>query len=95
VAAGESLFEEEKTTVMHVELPVLSGHVQVANDMLESQGHSLKTGNNTTINLELDDRAETEPLFRKPSKGGSDPFGRQDMRWGAHWGSCADRFEVR
>jgi PhnB protein len=80
---------------MHVELPILGGHVLMGTDMLESQGHQLRTGNNMTINLELDDREETERLFSELSKGGSDLFGLQDMPWGAYWGTCADRFGVR
>ena len=48
-----------------------------------------------TLNLELEDRAETERLFGLLSEGGSDLFGLQDMPWGAYWGTCADRFGVR
>jgi len=90
-----SLSEEEKNLVMHVELPILGGHVLMATDMLESQGHQLRSGNNMTINLELEDRAETERLFRELSEGGRDLFDLQDMPWGAYWGTCADRFGVR
>ena len=90
-----TLPEGEKNLVMHAELPILAGHVLMATDMLESQGHRLKTGNNVTINLELEDRAETERLFRLLSDGGTDLFGLQDMPWGAYWGTCADRFGVR
>jgi PhnB protein len=92
---GASLSDEEKNMVMHVELPILGGHVLMATDMLESRGHALRTGNNMTINLELEDRAETERLFAELSEGGSDLFGLQDMPWGAYWGTCADRFGVR
>ena len=42
--------------VMHVELPILGGHVIMATDMLASMGHELRVGNNTTINLEPDTR---------------------------------------
>jgi PhnB protein len=87
--------EAEKDLVMHVELPILGGHVLMGTDMLESQGHRLRTGNNVTINLELEDREETERLFRELSEGGSDLFGLQDMPWGAYWGTCADRYGVR
>jgi PhnB protein len=89
------LTEAEQQMVMHVELPILGGHVLMATDLLESQGHQLRTGNNMTINLELDDRAEAERLFGLLSEGGSDLFGLQDMPWGAYWGTCADRFGVR
>jgi PhnB protein len=89
------LSEEEKSMVMHIELPILGGHMIMATDMLASMGHELRYGNNVTINLELDDRQETERLFGELSKDGSDQFGLQDMPWGAYWGTCADRFGVR
>jgi PhnB protein len=85
----------EQQLIMHIELPILGGHVLMATDMLESAGHQLRTGNNMTINLELDDRQETERLFGLLSEGGTDAFGLQDMPWGAYWGTCADRFGVR
>jgi PhnB protein len=90
-----ALSDNEKNLVMHVELPILGGHVLMATDMLESQGHQLRTGNNVTINLELEDRKETERLFGLLSEGGTDLFGLLDMPWGAYWGTCADRFGVR
>jgi PhnB protein len=90
-----ALSDDEKQMVMHIELPILGGHVLMATDMLASQGHALRYGNNVTLNLELDDRAETERLFAALSDGGSDLFGLQDMPWGAYWGTCADRFGVR
>ncbi len=89
------LSDEEKNLIMHIELPILGGHVLMATDLLESQGHQLRVGNNMTINLELEERAETDRLFRLLSDGGSDLFGLQDMPWGAYWGTCADRFGVR
>jgi PhnB protein len=90
-----ALSAEEKDLVMHAELPILAGHVLMGTDMLESQGHQLRVGNNITINLELEDRPETERLFGRLSDKGSDVFGLQDMPWGAYWGTCADRFGVR
>ena len=92
---GPVLSDEEKKLVMHIELPILGGHVLMATDMLASMGHELRLGNNMTINLELEDRSETERLFAALSEGGSDHFGLQDMPWGAYWGTCADRFGVR
>jgi len=87
--------ESEGNLVMHAELPILGGHVLMGTDMLESQGHQLRTGNNMTLNLELEDRAEAERIFGELSEGGSDCFGLLDMPWGAYWGTCADRFGVR
>ena len=92
---GPPLTEAEKNLVMHVELPILAGHVLMATDMVESMGHHLVVGNNTTINLSPDTRAETERLYQLLSEGGTDASPLQDMFWGAYWGTCLDRFGIR
>ena len=38
------LSEAEKEMVMHVELPILAGHVIMGTDMLESLGHERRRG---------------------------------------------------
>lgn len=47
-----ALPEKEQNAVMHMSLPILAGIVLQGTDMLESMGHQLKIGNNTTICLE-------------------------------------------
>ncbi|MBA3827332.1 MAG: VOC family protein [Taibaiella sp.] len=89
------LHENELNKVMHVSLPILGGTQIMGTDMLESMGHKLKIGNNTTINLEPDSREETDRLFKGLSEGGSDMMPMQDMFWGAYWGVCLDRFGIR
>jgi PhnB protein len=85
----------EQHMVMHIELPILAGHVLMGTDMLESMGHERRLGNSVTIDLELEDRGETERLFGLLSDGGSDVFGLTDMPWSAYWGTCADRYGIR
>ena len=63
--------------------------------MLESMGHALQLGNNVTIALEPDTRAENERLFAALSDGGADCSGLQDMFWGSYWGTCLDRYGIR
>lgn len=92
---GPTLSEAERQMVMHAELPILAGHVIMATDLLDSMGHQLKIGNNTTINLEPDSREETQRLFDLLSEGSSDVAPLADMFWGATWGTCLDRFGVR
>lgn len=87
--------EKEKNTIMHIALPLPGGTIMQATDMLESMGHKLKVGNNTTICLEPDSREETERLFNALSGGGSDIMPLQDMFWGAYWGCCLDKFGIR
>jgi PhnB protein len=87
--------ENELNNVMHVCLPILGGTQIMGTDMLESMGHKLTIGNNITINLEPDTRAETEKLFKQLSDGGSDVMPLQDQFWGAYWGCCLDKFGIR
>ncbi|MEO7523667.1 MAG: VOC family protein [Ferruginibacter sp.] len=87
--------ENELNKVMHVCLPILGGTQIMGTDMLESMGHKLVVGNNTTINLEPDTRDETERLFKNLSDGGSGISPLQDQFWGAYWGCCLDKFGIR
>ncbi len=90
-----ALSEAEKNAVMHVSLPILGGHVLMGTDMLESMGHKLILGNNVSINLEPDTRAETERLFQRLAEGGSIEMPLQDMFWGDYFGSLSDKFGIR
>ena len=92
---GPTLTDSEKQMVMHVELPILGGHVIMATDMVASMGQELRIGNNTTINLEPDSREETQRLYDALSVGATDCAPLADMFWGATWGTCLDRFGVR
>lgn len=92
---GPTLSDAEKKMVMHVELPILAGHVIMASDMLESMNHDLRIGNNTTINLEPGSLEETHRIYDALSEGSSECAPLAEMFWGATWGTCLDRFSVR
>ena len=89
------LSEAEQRMVMHVELPILGGHVLMGTDMIESMGHQLRIGNNTTIMLEPDTRDEADRIYAALADGGTDASGMTEMFWGAYWGVCLDRFGIR
>lgn len=85
---------EDKNKVMHIALPILGGTQIMGTDMLESMGHQLKIGNNTTINLEPDTKEEADRLYKGLSEGGTDCVAPHDEPWG-YWGVCLDRFGIR
>jgi len=89
------LSERDKAAVMHIELPILGGHVLMGTDALESMGHSLTVGTNVHLNLEPDSREEAERLFNALADGGTVTSPLQDMFWGAYFGSLTDRFGTR
>ena len=62
--------ETDKNLVMHIELPILAGHVLMGTDAPESMGFTMNFGNNMHINLEPDTRAETKKIFDLLAGGG-------------------------
>ncbi len=87
--------EADKNLVMHVELPILGGHVLMGTDAPATMGFTVTTGNNSFINLEPDTKAETEALFNALAVGGTVDMALQDMFWGGYFGSLTDRFGVK
>lgn len=88
------LSEADKKLVLHVELPVLGGHVLMATDAPESMGFKVIPGNNMHISLEPDTRVETKRLFDALSNGGNVTMPLEDMFWGAYYGSCTDKYGI-
>jgi PhnB protein len=94
VGPGE-LPAEERSLVLHAELPIIGGHVLMATDMLRSMGQQTRIGNNTTLCLDVDSKAEADRLYGALSEGGSEASPMADMPWGAYWGVVLDRYGIR
>ncbi|WP_308992487.1 VOC family protein [Mariniflexile litorale] len=91
---GPKLSDEDLNCVMHVALPIIGGTELMGTDMLESMGHKLVIGNNTTISLQLDSKEEANQLYNALSEGGTDKAPMRDEFWG-YWGCCLDKFGIR
>lgn len=89
------LAEEDKNLIMHIELPIVGGHVIMGTDAPESMGFNLIQGNNIHISLEPDSKEETKQLFDGLSAGGQVVTELQDMFWGAYYGTCIDKFGIQ
>ena len=87
--------EEEKNLIMHIELPILGGHILMGTDAPESMEFKVNFGNNVYINLEPDSRKEADRLFTTLAIGGKIEMPIQDMFWGAYYGSLVDKFGIR
>lgn len=93
--AAANLTEADLNCVLHIELPIMGGHVLEGTDMMASLGHQFTPGNNFSINLHPDSREEADRLYAGLSVGSAFAPGMQDMPWGAYWGSFEDRFGIR
>lgn len=83
-----------KKMVLHVELPILGGHILMATDAPTEMGMTLTQGNNMHICLEPETKTETKKLFDALSEGGNIVMPLADMFFGAYFGECTDRFGI-
>ena len=90
----QQLTGEDRNLVMHVELPILGGHLLMGTDAPESMGFKVNSGNNIYINLEPDTREETRRLFDALSAKGAVLQDLQEMFWGGYYGSCRDKYGI-
>ncbi|NJO03170.1 MAG: VOC family protein [Bacteroidia bacterium] len=88
------LTDEEKIRVMHIALPILGGHYLQGTDVLPTMGYHLEPGNHIQINLQPDNKPETDRLFQALSQGGQVRTPLQDMFWGGYYGACTDKFGI-
>ena len=89
-----AIAEEDRNLIMHIELPILGGHVLMATDAPESFGMTVNVGNNMHISLEPESRDETTRIFNALAEGGTITMPLQDMLWGAYYGSCSDKYGI-
>lgn len=87
--------DEMRRMVMHIELPILGGHLLMGTDAPESMGFSVKHGNGVWLSLDPDSRAEADRLFAALGEGGTVEMPLAEMFWGGYFGTLADRFGVR
>lgn len=86
--------EELKKLVLHIELPILGGHILMGTDAPKEFGMTVNKGNNMHIILEPESREEAKRLFDELSEDGVIEMPIQDMFWGDYYGSFQDKFGI-
>lgn len=92
---GGNVPEHEKNKIMHVALPIGKGNVLMGTDTLESMGQKLTVGNNISITIQPESKAEAEKLFNGLSAGGKVTMPLEDTFWGAYFGMLTDKFGIQ
>ena len=91
---SENLPEAEKKLVMHVRLAITEDHSLMGTDILESMGMKLEHGNNVSIMLQPETRAELDRLYQKLSVGGRDLSPPKVEVWGDYFANLTDKFGI-
>ena len=86
--------EEIKKMVLHVELPILGGHILMGTDAPKEMGFTMTNGNNMHICMEPETREEADRLFNELSAGGNVTMPMADMFFGAYFGEFSDKYGI-
>ncbi len=86
--------ENIKKMVLHVELPILGGHILMGTDAPEEMGFTLQRGNKQHICLEPESREEAKRLFDELSEEGTITMPLADMFFGAYFGEFSDKYGI-
>lgn len=84
--------ENEKNRIMHVSLPI--GETILMGSDTNSQAGDVKMGQNVSISINAENRAEADRLFNGLSVEGIIKMPMTDTFWGAYFGMFVDKFGI-
>ena len=86
--------EADKNRILHMTLPVGKTTKLMGSDMAGGWAAGLNPGNNFSVSLQTDSRAEADRVFSGLSANGKVTMSMQDTFWGSYFGSFQDKFGV-
>ena len=92
---GGKMSAADQQKIMHVALPIGKGNILMGTDMLESFGHKLIAGNNFSISITADNKAEADKFYKELSIGGKVEMPIADSFWGSYFGMFSDKFGIQ
>jgi PhnB protein len=81
--------------IMHVALPISEKSILMGSDALESMGQNFTTGDNFSVCISAESRAEADKVFGALAADGKVTMPLADAFWGAYFGMVTDRFGVQ
>lgn len=88
------LSESEQNRVMHVGLPISKETILMGSDITDEWVSEYKSGNNFSISVSVDSKAEADRIFRELSVGGIIQAPMSEVFWGDYFGSFTDKFGI-
>lgn len=95
IEGAPAISEEAGNFIMHVSLPISSETILMGSDSSETFGQPTVIGNNYSVSINTESRAEADKLYNRLSEGGKIEMPLQDTFWGAYFGMFADKFGVQ
>lgn len=86
--------EEMKNQVMHISLPISKETMLMGSDTGGEWVAQFRQGNNFSVSVNTDDKAEADRLFAALSAGGEITMPLADVFWGDYFGMFVDKFGI-
>jgi len=90
---GRELPGDLKNQIMHVELPIGAETVLMGSDSGPGAPPTVE-GNNFSISISADTRAQADHFFKTLSEGGRVNMPMEKTFWGSYFGMCTDKFGI-
>jgi PhnB protein len=91
---GGKMSDADANKIMHISLPISSETMIMGSDTGGEWASNYKEGNNFSISINADNRAEADRLFAGLSAGGHVGMPMNDTFWGAYFGMFTDQFGI-
>ena len=85
----------DQDKIMHIALPIGKGNILMASDSLASMGYPVTVGNNFSLSVNAESKADADRVFNALSSGGKIELPMSDMFWGDYFGMCVDKFGIK
>src|SRR5690606_39081715 len=91
---GKPMPPEDGNKIMHISLPISKETVLLGSDTGGEWAPSFRQGNNFSISITTDSRAEADRLFNGLSAGGQVTMAMNKTFWGEYFGMFTDKFGI-
>ncbi len=85
---------KEAEKIMHVSLPISSESILMGCDMAGEWASGFNKGNNFSVSINTDSKAEADSLFSGLSSGGQVKMPMNKTFWGAYFRVFTDKFGI-
>ncbi|HKR05697.1 MAG TPA: VOC family protein [Bacteroidia bacterium] len=91
---GKTVPASEGEKIMHVSLPITRESILMGSDSSDAFGQATVIGNNFSISVNTDSKAEADKLYKGLSAAGNQTMPMNQTFWGSYFGMLTDKFGI-
>lgn len=89
-----AMSEEDGNKIMHITLPISAETCIMGSDTGGEWASNFQAGNNFSISVAADSKADADRFFNSLSEGGQVSMPMADTFWGSYFGMLVDQFGI-